>query len=86
MPDVRWNLVKSNRLKRTRGASFDEILQSKLIAIKKHPKKINQNIMLFEYKQYIWVIPYITEGNGDIFLKTLFPSRKYTKMYKENNL
>ena len=86
MPDVRWNLLKSERLKKTRGASFEDILKGKLIGIKKHPKKKHQNIMLFEYKHYIWIIPYVIEENGDIFLKTLYPSRKYTKMLKEGKL
>lgn len=37
--------------------------------------------MLFEYKGQIWVVPYAAEGE-DIFLKTLYPSRKYTKLYQ----
>ncbi len=86
MPDIRWNLLKSERLKRTRGAAFEDILQGKLIAIKQHPSKKNQKIMLFEYKRYIWVVPYVVNKKADIFLKTLFPSRKYTKMYKEGKL
>ena len=86
MPDVRWNLLKSERLKKTRGASFEDILKGKLLSIKKHPKQEYQNIMLFEYKCYIWIIPYVIEENGDIFLKTLYPSRKYTKMLKEGKL
>lgn len=86
MPDINWNLLKSERLKRTRGASFEDILQGKLIAIKKHPSREEQNIMIFEYKRYIWVVPYVVNENGDIFLKTLFPSRKYTKMYREDKL
>jgi hypothetical protein len=80
MPDMRWNLLKNNRLKITRGVSFEDILKGKLIRIKKHPKRKNQNIILFYYKRYIWIVPYILEENGDIFLKTLYPSRKYTKM------
>lgn len=86
MPDVRWNLLKSEQLKKTRGASFEDILKGKLLGTKKHPKKKYQNIMLFEYKRYIWIIPYVIEENGDIFLKTLYPSRKYTKMLKEGKL
>ena len=86
MPDVRWNLLKSERLKKTRDASFEDILKGKLIGIKKHPKKKHQNIMLFEYKRYIWIIPYVIEENGDIFLKTLYPSRKYTKMLRDGKL
>ena len=86
MPEIRWNLLKSERLKRTRGASFEDILQGKLIGIKKHPQKQHQDIMLFEYKRYIWLVPYVKEETGDIFLKTLYPSRKYTKLYKEKKL
>ena len=86
MSDIRWNLLKSERLKRTRGVSFEEILQGELIRIKKHHNKKHQNIMLFKYKRYLWLVPYVIEKNGDIFLKTLYPSRKYTKMFKEEKL
>ena len=81
MKELKWNLLKSERLKKTRGVSFEEMIQSKLIAVKEHPKKANQKIMLFEYKRYIWIVPYV-ESDIEIFLKTLYPSRKYTKIYK----
>ena len=82
MKDVRWNLLKNERLKKTRGVSFEEIVNSKLIAVLKHPSRENQNIMLYEYKNYVWIVPYVEE-NEYYFLKTIFPSRKYTKIYKE---
>ena len=87
MKELKWNLIKSERLRKTRGASFEDILQSKLIAVLKHPAKKhqNQNIMLFEYKGYIWVIPYV-ESESERFLKTLYPSRKYTKMHKRGEI
>jgi hypothetical protein len=85
MRELRWNLLKSERLKKTRGASFEELIQSKLIAVKRHPSKRQQRIMLFEHKGYMWVVPYVTSGN-EIFLKTLYPSRKYTKHYKRGEL
>lgn len=72
--------MKSEMLKRTRGVSFEEIINAKLIGIKKHPSRKNQNVMLFEHKKYVWVVPYVVEKNH-IFLKTLFPSRRYTKEY-----
>ena len=85
MRDLRWNLLKSERLKKTRGASFEDIIQSKLVAVKHHPKKAQQDMMLFEHKGYIWVVPYVVTGN-EVFLKTLYPSRKYTKLYKRGEL
>jgi len=82
MKEIRWNLLKSERLKRTRGVSFEEIVSSELIDVKRHPNREGQNIVLFKYRGYIWVVPYVEEKKY-IFLKTLFPSRKYTKLYKK---
>ena len=67
MKEIRWNLIKSERLKRTRGISFEVILQAKLVAIHKHHKKEHQNVMLFERGGYIWVVPYV-ENADEIFL------------------
>ena len=79
---VKWNILKSERLKRERGVSFEEIIQGKLVAVKRHPKKEYQEIMLFEYKGYIWIVPFVQNKN-ELFLKTLYPSRKYTKNYRK---
>jgi hypothetical protein len=84
MKEMRWDHLKSERLKRTRGVSFEEILNAELIAVKHHPKREHQNIMLFKYKGYIWIVPYVEEKEY-IFLKTLYPSRKYTKAYKKES-
>ncbi len=81
MKEIKWSILKNDRLKQTRGGSFEDIINSKLIAVKKHPSRRHQNIMLFDYKGYIWVAPYVRK-NDYIFLKTLFPSRKYTKKYR----
>lgn len=85
MRNVRWSLVKSERLKRTRGASFEDLVQSRPLAVKRHPTKAHQNIMLFEHRGYIWVVPYVADEN-EIFLKTLYPSRKYTKLHRKGGL
>ena len=81
MKELRWNLLKNERLIKTRGVSFDELVNSKLINILKHPLRENQKIMLFEYNTYIWVVPFVEEENY-YFLKTLYQSRKYTKLFK----
>ena len=41
--------------------------------------------MLFKLKGYIWIVPYVEEKDY-IFLKTLYPSRKFTKLYKKGEL
>ena len=82
---IRWNLLNNERLKAERGVSFDEVIRGRLIAIKVHPKKSHQSIMLFDFKGYIWVVPFV-RTNGELFLKTLYPSRKYTSMYRKGGL
>ncbi|MFT7638138.1 MAG: hypothetical protein ACI9Y8_001929, partial [Candidatus Omnitrophota bacterium] len=64
----------------TRGVGFEDILKAECIEILNHPKKDHQKILVYEYKDYIWAIPCVIDGEG-IFLKTLYPSRKLTKRY-----
>lgn len=82
MGEVRWSLLKSRRLKRTRGVSFEEIVNAKFLGIREHPSRENQGILIYEYKRYIWAVPFVFEAEG-IFLKTIYPSRKFKKIYKE---
>ena len=79
MKDIRWNQSKSEQLKKERGLSFEDIIKCNCITILQHPVKTSQKLMLFEHNQYIWVVPCVEEKEY-IFLKTLFPSRKYTKI------
>lgn len=83
--EIKWNLLKNERLKKTRGVSFEELIQTELVAVKRHPTKEHQDIMLFWCENYIWVVSFVKQGD-EIFLKTLFPSRQYTKMYKRGEL
>ena len=85
MKTIRWNALKSERLKRTRGVSFEEIIASRLIDIRKHPNRENQKILIYRHKGYLWAVPYVIEGDA-IFLKTIYPSRKLKKFYKEGEI
>lgn len=85
MKSTRWNLLKNETLKKERGISFEDILNGQLIAVKKHPNKKNQKLMLFKLKDYIWVVPFV-ESKNELFLKTAFPSRKYTKIFNQEKL
>lgn len=81
MEKARWNELKNDRLKRTRGVSFDEIIKAKLLDIVANPTRPEQHFMLFEHKNYVWVVPCVRDAEG-LFLKTLYRSRKYTKQYR----
>ena len=82
---IRWEPLKGEWLKRTRGMSFEEIVSAKFVGITEHARRSHQKLMLFELDGYIWVVPYVRDGD-DRFLKTAFPSRMYTKKWVRGEL
>ena len=78
---VKWNTTKSARLKRIRGVSFEEIIRARYLGIEDHPSR-NQKMFIFEHRGYVWAVPFVVEGEV-LFLKTLYPSRKFKKVYRE---
>ena len=82
MAEIRWSPLKSERLKKTRGVSFEEIIKAKFVGIREHPIKQTQKILVYEYQGYLWAVPFVVDGEV-IFLKTIYPSRKLMKIYKK---
>ena len=83
--EPKWNALKSLRLKKVRGLSFEDILKTRLVKIGDHHNRVEQKLMIFEYRGIIWVVPYV-ENEKERFLKTLYPSRKHTKLYEKGEL
>jgi hypothetical protein len=78
---IRWNKVKSARLKRIRGVSFEEIIQAEYLDTIDHPSRNDQQIFIFDYNGYVWAVPFVVDSEG-VFLKTLYQSRKFNRLYK----
>lgn len=84
-----WNKEKDKLLKQTRKISFTEIVmaiqEEKVVDIIMYPnadKYPNQLIYLINLNNYIYEVLFIFDlENNEIFLKTIFPSRKYTQLY-----
>jgi len=74
---VRWDPEKNERLKLKRGVSFEELMQAEVVGDFVSDKRAGQMMLFVLYNDYIWVIPYVKEGDGGVFLKTAFPSRKF---------
>jgi hypothetical protein len=83
--EPKWDALKSERLKKLRGVSFEEILKAEIVGVEDHPNRDRQKVFFFKYKNKIWVVPFV-ESEKEIFLKTLYPSRKYTKIYQRGEL
>ncbi len=79
MKKFKWDEEKNKVLQKERGVSFEEILGSKFLGAEKQRSRANQLVLLFEYEKYVWVVPCVIDEK-QIFLKTMFPSRKYTKI------
>lgn len=84
MKYLSWSSDKNELLKQTRGISFEEIAylieSGKLLGIEENPTHPNQKLFVIEVENYAVIVPFV-ETETDIFLKTAFPSRKYTKRY-----
>ena len=82
-----WNDEKNKLLKRLRGVSFEQIELAiaswDLIDRLKHSnseKYPNQMVFLVKIEDYIYSVPFV-EDDEKIFLKTIIPNRKATKMH-----
>lgn len=71
-------------MKAKRGISFEEIAylieSGHILGIEESPGRPNQKIYIMEIESYAVIVPFV-ERENEIFLKTAFPSWKYTKRY-----
>jgi len=82
-----WNDSKNLQLKAKHGIGFDEIYaaleEGKLLDNIPHPSQKRypgQRIFVVRISSYAFLVPYV-EDEEKIFLKTLYPSRKFTRKY-----
>ncbi len=84
MKYLTWSVEKNEILKLERGLSFEEIAllieSGEIINIEENTRHPNQKMYILEIDNYAIVVPFV-ENEDEIFLKTAFPSRKYSKRY-----
>ena len=87
MKPINWNPDKNLALKTERGISFEEVLvaisQGAFLDVVEHPNKEkypSQRIFIVRIRGYAYLVPFV-ETDGEIFLKTVIPSRSATKRY-----
>ncbi len=81
------NNEKNERLKQERGVSFEEVVfhitRGDLLDVLGHPNRErypDHRIFVVNIDDYSYLVP-LVEGEGEVFLKTIIPSRKATNMY-----
>jgi len=89
MSVFRWAEDKNNELLKKRGIGFEEIVSrietGNVVEIKEHPNKLKyptQSIYVVKTDKYIYLVPFVKNGK-EIFLKTIFPTRKAKREYAE---
>jgi len=88
---VEWSPEKNDWLRRNRGLCFEDVLvamgEGGLITKEKHRGQLylHQNVYVVRMKGYVFAVPFV-EDEEKIFLKTIFPSRRYAKKYLKDSL
>ncbi|MES0363219.1 MAG: toxin [Desulfobacteria bacterium] len=87
MRSFNWDPEKNEMLKKERGISFEHVIfaieNDQLLDVLEHPnpeKYGGQNLYVVEIENYAYIVPFVDHGD-ERTLKTIFPSRKYTKLY-----
>ena len=82
-----WNPEKNPRLKQERSVSFEEVVfhieRGDLLDVLHHPNQARytgQRIFAVNIDDYAYLVPFV-EAEGEVFLKTIIPSRKATNLY-----
>ena len=84
---IEWSEEKNRQLIQERDICFEEVLEAiedgRILADLIHPnseKYPSQRVLVVEIQRYAFLVPYVQKGEI-IFLKTILPSRKYTKKF-----
>ena len=87
-----WNDEKNAWLRQERGITFEDVVfhlaHGGLLDTIEHPNQHQypgQRIFIVNVEGYACLVPFV-EGDETIFLKTIIPSRKMTKLYLGDNL
>jgi uncharacterized DUF497 family protein len=82
-----WSAEKNQQLIEERSKSFEQVVfyiqNGGLLDDISHPNASdypNQRIFVIAIDEYAYLVPYV-ENEEEIFLKTVVPSRKFTRLY-----
>ena len=92
MINLRWNIEKERQLQANdtrNGITFADcavaIADDRILEVQQHPTLAHQRLAILNIENYAYVVPFVVEEDGTWFLKTVYPSRKYTTLYLGKN-
>lgn len=82
-----WDGAKNEKLKASRGISFEEVVfhieRGDVLDILENPNQqryVSQRVFVVNIDGYAYLVPF-EESDSEVSLKTIIPSRKATKRY-----
>ncbi len=88
MKTIAWSPEKNEWLKAERGVSFEDVVfhitAGDILRTIDHPNQAKypaQQIHLIAIEDYVYLVPFV-ESEDEVFLKTIIPSRKATKLQR----
>lgn len=80
-----WDNEKDQWLRKMRNVSFEDVAEiieaGKLLDAVHNPAYDGQKIFIVKFNDYTYAVPYELDQKNNIVLKTVYPSRKYHKIY-----
>ncbi|MCY4015737.1 MAG: toxin [Gammaproteobacteria bacterium] len=88
MRTFKWSIEKERMLQELdsrNGINFADCVvavdEGRILGILPHPRRKHQQLLVLDIENYAYVVPFVVEEDGSVFLKTVYPSRKLTRMY-----
>jgi uncharacterized DUF497 family protein len=82
---ILWDEQKDEKLRKERGVCFEEVVErivsNEILGILEHRTRKNQKIFVLVLKGRIHAVSFLWDEDGNIFLKTIYPSRKLQRRY-----
>jgi hypothetical protein len=82
---ILWDKSKDARLREERGISFEDVVENiasgHVLDILEHSTRRNQKIFVIVLKGRLHAVPFLSDDEGKIVLKTIYPSRKLERRY-----
>ncbi len=83
-----YSADKNQLLIKERGISFEDVIAAldngKLLDTIIHHNKVkysNQETHIVDIGGYVYLVPFVKKDKQTVFLKSIIPSRKFTKKY-----
>jgi len=83
-----WSHEKNAQLLANRDLCFEAVVAAieagDLLAVLEHPnpdRYPGQRVLVVQIGESVVLVPFVVDGEGALFLKTMIPSRKATRTY-----